>query len=125
MGFLPSLLDHRNTSGKTPLMYTETLANVRLLVDAGANPDLTDASGKTALDMAGERMQPWYEGYLLASPELVSYLKTVTTHQSCPECVGIGSFLSDDCGCDPDDNDAKCRKCACDVCGGTGIAYEL
>jgi len=46
-----------------------------------------------------------------------------SSSSDCSRCSGAGSFLpdsSDPCGCDPDDSDAKCTRCECDSCGGTG-----
>merc|ERR1711964_399699 len=85
--FLPSpILDHQNKRGQTPLVYTDTLPNVQLLVEAGANPDLTDPWGRTALDLARERAyaydaEPGHGRNRRSrpSPELISYLEAVTT----------------------------------------------
>lgn len=55
-------IDRRNSSGETALIKAVALndiADARLLLDAGANPDLTDSSaGRSARDYATERGGP-------------------------------------------------------------------
>merc|ERR1711964_567488 len=60
-----------------------TLSNAQLLIEAGANPDLTDHWGRTALDLNLERArtEPGHGGNRRSPPppELISYLEAVTT----------------------------------------------